>query len=160
MFLRKRNNSRDLDEIHRLTSRHMDEQLLIPMDRYKAIWIASSAYADREDGSNRRPLEKMLQNRFTFRLTSEKPSVDDLAISLADRCQRLGILVEDPRTTLRLLAQRSNRVPGMAYQVVNKASMKRNKTLTKNLLDQHVFDFDEGQVSNPCCDEDDDVVTC
>ncbi len=142
-----------LDEIHRLTSRNMDEQLLIPMESYEAIWIASSAYADRSDGSNRKPLEKMLLNRFTHRLTTQKPSVDELVIWLAERCERLGVTVEDPRTTLGLIAQRSDRIPGLAQQVVDKVSKKRDKTLTRKILDQHVFDFDDGQIFNAGTDE-------
>lgn len=137
-----------LDEIHRLTSRNMDEQLLIPMEKFNAIWLASSAYADRNDGSNRRPLEKMLLNRFTNRLTTEKPSAIELLIWLADRCELLGIKVKDPQATLSELVQRSNRVVGMAQQVIDKVSKKREKVLTRKVLDQHVFDFDEGQWSS------------
>jgi len=133
-----------LDEVHRLCSRNMDEKLLKPMEQFEAIWIASSAYADRDDGSGRRPLEKMLQNRFTYRITTEKPSEEELMIWLAERCDQFGIKVESPKTTLRQLAERSNRLPGMALQVVNKAYKKRNKTLTMKILDKHVFDFDDG----------------
>lgn len=134
-----------LDEIHRLTSRNMDEQLLKPIEDFTAIWIASSAYANKEDGSRRKPLEKMLQNRFTHRLTTQKPTEKELAIWLGERCEQFGVTVESPRTTLPKLARRSNRVTGMALQVLSKAYQKRDKVLTTKLLDDHIFDFDEGK---------------
>ena len=136
-----------LDEIHRLCSRNMDEKLLIPMDKFPAIWIASSAYADRKDGSSGRPLEKMLQNRFTYRLPTEKPTDQELAIWTARQCKRIGITVEDPKSTLNLLAQRCDRIPGMAIAVLRKAFNKREKILTRKLLDEHVFDFDDGVIA-------------
>jgi hypothetical protein len=144
-----------LDEVHRLCSRNMDEKLLKPMDDYEAIWIATSAYADRHDGSSRRPLEKMLQNRFTYRIKTQKPNETDQIIWTANVCERIGISVEDPRSTIALLTERCNCIPGMALQVLSKAYNTRDKTLTKKLLNQHVFDFDDGVV----CDESTDGQT-
>ena len=139
-----------LDEIHRLVRRGMDEQLLKPLETHEAIWIASSAYVkkyERDDGNGdgRKQicLEKMFQNRFTFRLETQKPSVQELALWLAERCEEWGIQVEDPALTLSRLAERSSCLPGMALQVVNKAHKKRSKLLTRAMVDEHVFDFDD-----------------
>ena len=133
-----------LDEVHRLCSRNMDEKLLIPMEKYPAIWIASSSYADRTDGSNRRSLEKMFLNRFNYRLTTEKPGMPEMVEWLTQMCERLAITVEDPRSTLTELTRRCDRVPGMALQLLVKARNTRDKLLTRKLMDEHVFDFDEG----------------
>lgn len=131
-----------LDEVHRLSRRFMDERLLKPLEDFPAIWIASSAYVKR-DGDSGQPLDKMFQNRFTFRITTELPDLDTLVLWLAKRCHEWGIRVEVPETTLPLLAERCHQIPGMALQVLNKAHKRRNKVLTLASVEEHVFDLEE-----------------
>lgn len=85
----------------------------------------------------------MFQNRFTFRLETQKPTVDEMVFWLAERCEEWGIRLEAPESTLQRLAERSRCLPGMALQVVNKAHKKRSKLLTRQLVDEHVFNFDD-----------------
>lgn len=139
-----------LDEVHRLVRRGLDSQLLVPLEKHQVVWIASSAYVrkdDNEDGHEGRQkhyeLEKMFQNRFTFRIATQKPTVEEMAVWLAERCQEWGIRVEDPEPTLIRLSERSRQLPGMALQVVNKAHKRRSKLLTRQMVEEHVFDFDD-----------------
>lgn len=131
-----------LDEVHRLSRRFMDERLLKPLEDFPAIWIASSAYVKQADGENK-SLEKMFHNRFTFRITTEKPGLDELVVWLAERCEEWGILIDAPEKTLTRLSERSHQIPGMALQVLNKAHKKRSKLLTFAIVEEHTFDFDE-----------------
>ena len=131
-----------LDEVHRLGRRFMDERLLKPLEQSRAIWIASSAYVKKEE-ENKKKLEKMFQNRFTYRIDTQKPTVEELAVWLAERCAEWDIKCEDPEPTLTRLAQRSNQIPGMALQVLNKAHKRRSMLLTREMVDRHVFDLDD-----------------
>lgn len=139
-----------LDEVHRLVRRGLDSQLLVPLEKHPVIWMASSAYVrseDNEDGheGRRRPddLERMFQNRFTYRISTEKPSVDEMAIWLAERCEEWGIHVEDAERTLTRLSERCRQLPGMALQVVNKAHKRRSRLLVRAMVEDHVFDFND-----------------
>lgn len=131
-----------LDEVHRLSRRFMDERLLKPLEDSPAIWIASSANV-KSNGDDRHGLEKMFQNRFTLQITTELPDLDQLVIWLAERCYEWGIRVELPEVTLPRLAERCHQVPGMAPQVLNKAHKRRSKLLTREMVEEHTFDFDE-----------------
>lgn len=133
-----------LDEVHRLARRFMDERLLKPLEDPTAIWIASSAYVKKDEENNGSiKLEKMFQNRFTFRIDTQKPAVEQLAVWLAERCGEWGIRCEDPEPILTRLAQRCNQIPGMALQVLNKAHKRRSKLLTREMVERHIFDFDD-----------------
>lgn len=132
-----------LDEVHRLSRRFMDEQLLKALEEFPAIWIASSACVKKEDTEGPHKLEKMFQNRFTFRLNTQKPTIEELACWLAARCRECGIQCEEPKPTLTRLAERCNQIPGMALQVLNKAHKTRSKILTAALVERHIFDFDD-----------------
>ena len=131
-----------LDEVHRLSRRFLDEQLLRPLEEFPAIWLASSAcingFADRD-----KQLSQMFHNRFSYRLTTEKPSIQQLVDWLAERCDEWGIAVENVEPTLNRLAVRSQQVVGMALQVLNKAHKTRHKLLTPALVEEHVFDLNE-----------------
>ena len=120
----------------------MDERLLKPLEDFPAIWIASSAYVKRA-GDDDQTLEKMFQNRFTFRIATQLPGLDQLVIWLAERCNEWEIKVETPEVTLSRLAERCHQNPGMALQVLNKAHKRRSKTLTSAMVEEHTFDFDE-----------------
>lgn len=132
-----------LDEVHRLTRRSMDERLLKCIEDFPAIWIAMSANVKKDDDNDLKKLEKMFQNRFTFRIETQKPTIPVMTVWLAERCEEFGIQCESPKETLTLLAERCNQLPGMALQVLNKAHKKRSKTLTTELVESHIFDLDE-----------------
>jgi hypothetical protein len=132
-----------LDEVHRLNRRSLDERLLKPLEHSRAIWIASSAYVKKGGDADGKRLEKMFQNRFTYRIDTQKPTVQELAVWLAERCEEWGIHCDDPKAALTRLAQRSNQIPGMALQVLNKAHKRRSKLLTSQMVDQHIFDLDD-----------------
>lgn len=131
-----------LDEAHRLSRRFMDEKLLKPLEDFPAIWIASSANIKNRDAEDQK-LDKMFQNRFSFRIATQLPSLGELVLWLAMRCQEWGILVEFPATTLPRLAERCHQIPGMALQVLNKAHKRRRKILTRGMVEEHTFDVDE-----------------
>lgn len=76
-----------LDEVHRLVQRNLDDQLLKPIEDYAANWIAMSALVKKEDEGDQKKLEKMFQNRFSFRISTEKPTVAKMALWLAERCE-------------------------------------------------------------------------
>lgn len=132
-----------LDEVHRLSRRFMDERLLKPLEDFPAIWIASSANVKQVDDRDQTKLDKMFQNRFTFRINTQKPNVSNLTVWLAQRCEDWGIQCEEPKKTLTRLAERCHHTPGMALQVLNKAHKRRSKLLTRAIVDGHVFDFDD-----------------
>ena len=72
-----------------------------------------------------------------------KAAVPEMMVWLAERCEEFGIKCEAPKQTLKSLAERSNQLPGMALQVLNKAHKKRSKLLTAALVEEHVFDLDD-----------------
>ena len=119
------------DEVHRLSRSQMDERLLIEMERMQAIVLASSAV--------RGTLDEMLMNRFDERIEVELPTVYELAVFLAERCEEWGIRVDEPEGTLSRAAQRSNQVPGMALQVLRRAHRSREKLLTKKMVEEFRF---------------------
>lgn len=132
-----------LDEVHRLSRRSMDERLLKPVEDFPAIWIAMSANVKKEDDNDLKKLEKMFQNRFTYRINTQKPTVPEMMVWLAERCEDFGITCESPKATLKDLAERCNQLPGMALQVLNKAHKRRSKQLDAALVESHVFDLDD-----------------
>jgi Holliday junction resolvasome RuvABC ATP-dependent DNA helicase subunit len=127
-----------LDEVHRLSRRAMDERLLVAMDDYPAIWIASTAEPEfkRENCTG---LDPMFCNRFSFRLQTETPGVDELMEWLAARCREFHIRVETPESTLRELAERSEHLPGLALHVLNRASKSRHRQLNRQMVEDHDF---------------------
>jgi hypothetical protein len=92
-----------LEEFHWLAEKGFDQRLLAPMDEMDRVtWIATSAYVKKEDAKVRRQLDKMLLNRFPYRISTQFPTVDDLAIWGAERCVEFSIKVEPPpESTLR-----------------------------------------------------------
>lgn len=131
-----------LDEVHRLGRNFNDEKFLGVLEDSSAIWIASSANLQRDPGDKPSALDKMFCNRFSFRINTEKPSIEELMIWLADRCEEFGLAVEAPEETLRELSLRSMRVPGLALHVLNRAHKSRSRELTRQLLEEHDFSFE------------------
>jgi replication-associated recombination protein RarA len=80
-----------LEEVHWLAEKRLDQRLLVPLESYNAVWIATSAYVKVEDAPVRRQLNEMLLNRFPYRLTTSHPTADDLAIFAAERCVEFQI---------------------------------------------------------------------
>ncbi len=111
----------------------MDEKLLKPVEELGFMWLASSATTE--------GLEKMFLNRF-IKISTSLPERDELAIWLAQRCREWGISWDSHETLLRL-AERSDRVPGMALQVLARATKKRDRILTQRLVESHIFDVDD-----------------
>lgn len=128
-----------LDEVHRLAHRAMDERFLKPLESYPAIWLASSAMMK---GNNTAPsLDQMFQNRFDTKIETEKPSRGELANWLGRKCGEASITVEDVGKALPLLADRANRSPGLALQVLNRAYQSRKRHLTIQMIEKHTFSF-------------------
>lgn len=124
------------DEIHRLARRRMDERLLVAMDKYKAIWLASSAIVGE--------LDQMFLNRFDERIKVQLPEVNELAIFLANRCEEWDIrCAGDPCKTLTRLAERANQVPGLALQVLRRAYGSRERILTMSTVENFEFILDD-----------------
>ncbi len=98
------------DEVHRLTSRGMDEMLLIVMERVPGFWIFSTARPDE--------LDQMLVNR-TNVLQTKLPSVKDLSVWLGSRCLDWAIPFENKAVIL--LAEKSGRSPGVAKNALQMA---------------------------------------
>jgi hypothetical protein len=94
-----------LDEIHRLARRGMNEQLLKKTEERDFIWLASAISV--------KGLEEAFLNRFSTKIKTEAPSVEELAAWLEDRCRSLKLDWDDSHTMIRL-AQRSNGMPGLA----------------------------------------------
>ena len=55
----------------------------------------------------------------------------------------MGIQIEAAENSHCELTQRCHQVPGLALQVLNKAHKRRSRILTRNIVDEHVFDYDE-----------------
>jgi len=131
-----------LDEVHRLVRRNIDEMLLRPMDDYEAIWIASSAVIRKDGIDDTGKIDKMTQKRFNRQLVTQRPDKREISLWLARLCNQFSIEVDDPKTLLHL-ADRSNRVPGMALKVLNTAHNDPDRKLTFEMVEDHIFDLDE-----------------
>lgn len=123
-----------LDEVHRLQRRNMDEQLLKPLEEADCTWIASSATTA--------GLERMFLNRFV-KIRTHLPSLDDLALWLGARCKEWGIEWTDSADIERL-AERSAGIPGLALPVLARALLRPDRTLTRQLIESHLFDVEDG----------------
>lgn len=133
-----------LDEVHRLRHRRLDERLLKPMEDSQAIWIGSSANIEKNSMDDTSKLDPMFQNRFSFRLKTQLPTIKELVAWLAKRCSEAELQVDEPvREILTIVAKRSQCVPGLALQVLNRAVKSRNRLLTKKIAEEFVFSFDE-----------------
>lgn len=124
-----------MDEAHRLVRRSMDEQLLKPVEeRANTMWIVTSAVTSE--------LEAMFKKRFV-RLHTQLPSIKEFSLWLTDRCHEFGIDDLDSPSTIVRLAERSNQIPGDALQVLAQAAIKRPKRLTRQLVENHIFELDD-----------------
>lgn len=122
------------DEVHRLARRNMDELLLKQSEDKDFIWLASAVSVN--------GLEEAFLNRFSTKIRTEVPSVEDLASWIRRRCERIHLEWDDDDTLLRL-AQRANGVPGLALQVIARANRKRDRQLSKDLVELHRFKCDD-----------------
>lgn len=125
-----------LDEFHRLGRRRMDERLLTAMDKYDAIWLASSAITNE--------IDQMVMNRFDEQIEAELPKAEELATFLAERCKAAGVWCPgNPMETLTKLAKRARLIPGLALNVIRKACRSEDRTLTLEMVNKHTFVIDE-----------------
>lgn len=131
-----------LDEIHRLSRNHLDERLLIPMDECPITWIGASAMIKTATLEGGNGLDMMLQNRFSYRIETVKPPMNEMKQWLSVQCQLAGVAVEKGDATLEKLATSSGRIPGMAIELVEKAYNRDDERLTDAMIDEHVFCFD------------------
>ena len=121
-----------LDEAHRLKSRGMDELLLKAVEELKMCWILATARPD--------ALEDMLRKRLII-VRTEPPSLKDLALWLADRCDEWEI----PWTSAAVerAAEKSNRIVGLALQPLALAALDRQEGLTEDLV-ENLWSIDPG----------------
>jgi len=125
-----------LDEFHRLARRRMDERLLRAMDSQDAIWLASSAVTSE--------LDQMVMNRFDEQIEVELPEAEALTAFLAERCRASGVWCPgNPVETLTKLAKRARLIPGLALHVIRKACRSEDRSLTLEMVNEHVFVIDE-----------------
>ncbi len=105
-----------IDEIQGLVRRHLDHALFKAVEQYKHVtWIVSTATTQ--------GLDQMFRNRFT-EVTTELPTVDELAVFLARRCRHQAVNLRwDSAQTLLRLAERCKRVPGLALKCLAQAKM-------------------------------------
>ena len=75
------------------------------------------------------------------RVEVELTAVHRLTVYVANN----GIRADDSDATLSRVARRSNRVPGMALQVLRRAQRSREKLLTKKMVDEFRFVVEEGE---------------
>lgn len=132
-----------LDEIHRLNRNFLDEKLLVVMDHSSAIWIGASAKISKEERDENSELEKMFLNRFDHKFVTGPVADEEIIFWMVDQCQQAGIRCEDPESTLSLLAQRSRRLPGFVTQILNKAYNSEDMVITREMVEKHIFDFDD-----------------
>jgi hypothetical protein len=119
-----------IDEIQGLVRRNLDEALYKAVEQRRHItWIITTATT--------KGLDKMLWNRFT-EVSTELPSVQELALYLARRCRHYGITWDEDETILRL-AVRSGQIVGKALKVLAMAKMFGG-TLSGDIVDHYVFD--------------------
>ncbi len=131
-----------LDEVHRLSKQSLDERFLIPLEHYKVIWFASSAMVKESSHDSAQKLDKMFQNRF-LRVQTEKPDETEMTHWLARRCHQHELNCDDAENVLRLLSRRSNLIPGMALQVLDRACISTNRELTREMVERFPFDLDD-----------------
>jgi hypothetical protein len=131
------------DEVHNLVKKSLDDRLLTPTQRHRAVWIASSAYIESDSVPGRfgRPLDVMLLNRFKKRLKTTLPSIESLTAWLFDRCLDFKMVVDEPEPTLTLLAKRARQIPGHTLEVLSEAWHKGG-LLTRSMVENHIFNFD------------------
>jgi DNA polymerase III delta prime subunit len=101
-----------LDEAHRLAKGHFDSSLLTSVDDTKVLWIVATAKPD--------DLEEMFTNRFHL-LSTERPTIDDMADWLSIKCEERNIAYED--NALFRLIEKCDRVPGMALHALAVAAV-------------------------------------
>lgn len=131
------------DEVHRLNRRFMTERLLKPLEDVAAIWIASSANLRKGESATSVQLDTAFCNRFPFKITTQIPTKNELANWLLERCQQWGLTCDEPKELLMRLAERSNCIPGLALQVLNRIYKSRAKQITRAMVESHQFEFDE-----------------
>ena len=122
-----------LEEVGCLGERSQDYALLVPMDDRGFIWIGT--------GMSSQGLSTAFLRRFPVKLRMTLPTSDELAIWLTKRCAERGIKCESLEV-MRRLSERAQFRPGYGLQVVNFADSLEPKQITKEIVEDFLFDFD------------------
>lgn len=120
-----------LDEIDCLADNRMDLELLKPVRELNAVWIATGVNAARV-------LDPMLIRRFANRCSTSRPSEEELALFLIDRCREWDIAIDSPEA-IALLAQRSSQITAECINVLARAASEDGRLLTRKLVAEHPF---------------------
>lgn len=123
-----------LEEVGCLGENSQDHTLLVPMDDRGFIWIGT--------GMSSLGLSRAFLRRFPVKLRMSLPDRDTLALWLAKRCRERNIGCES-LDVMRRLADRSELRPGYALQVVKYASTLEAPVITEEMVEEHLFDFND-----------------
>ena len=122
-----------LEEVGSLGERSQDYALLVPMDDRGFIWIGT--------GMTAQGLSTAFLRRFPVKMRMSLPTKDELALWLTKRCRERGIKCESLEV-MRRLAERAQFRPGYGLQVVNFSESLNPKVITKEIVEDFLFDFD------------------
>jgi len=127
-----------IDEVYRLDHR-VAESLLSPMDRYRAVWLASSAYPPApvagQAADQRRRIYEMFKERFHFRFSTELPATAEMIAWLEQRCREFDIRLQAP-AILVSVAEKSDCIPGRALTILNHARQMNDGLLSDDVVDE------------------------
>jgi hypothetical protein len=123
-----------LEEVGCLGENSQDHALLVPMDDRGFIWIGT--------GMSSLGLSRAFLRRFPVKLRMSLPDRDTLALWAAKRCRERNIGCES-LDVMRRLADRSELRPAYALQVVKYASTFEAPVITREMVEEHIFDFNE-----------------
>lgn len=108
---------------------------------FDVIWLASSAVAKSTvNVSQTQTLDSMFLKRFTSSIPTEKPSKQELVQWIFERCKQFDLKFEDPKYALPVIAERSNRIPGMALRFLCHADMVTDGAITNAMIEEYDFD--------------------
>lgn len=111
------------DEVHRLAKHGMEEMLLKTIEEKQALWFFSTAKPEE--------LEDMFKNRL-LRISTELPTIEEMAGWLADRCNEWGIAWEED--AIIRVVEKSNRIAGVALHALALAALDESG-LTRELVE-------------------------
>ena len=86
----------------------------------------------------------MILNRFDEQIEVELLEENMLAAFLAEQCRASGVWCPgNPMETLTRLAKWARLAPGLALHVIQKACRSQDRSLTLEMVNEHVFIIDE-----------------
>ena len=128
-----------LDEAHGLRRRQMDFKLLEPIEKYpNTTWIASTAYPQL--------LDPMFLRRFSVRVQTQKPTVEECEAFVTERCEAWSIATE--AGACNLLSYRSEQNVSEVIRVLATSALMKNRQLSLELIKEFPFlDLSSGKSS-------------